>query len=63
MTEVDNEPVYGGHYRQVVLVQRCFSMTEVDNEPAYCGHYRQVVLGQISLHTKYKFLKSRNAVI
>jgi hypothetical protein len=44
ITEVTSEPAYSGHYRQVVLIQRCIGITEVASEPAYSGLYRQVVL-------------------
>ena len=37
------EPNHGGLCRQVVPIQRCYSMTEVANEPAHSGLYRQVV--------------------
>ena len=37
------QPNDGGLCRQVVLIQRCFTITRVTNELAYSGHFRQVV--------------------
>ena len=56
MTDVAHGAAYSGHYRQLVLIQRCSSITEVAHGAVYSGHYRQVVflhkwsLRQVSLH-------------